>query len=183
MEHFKYPAIRAQIFLNSQTIYDGSHPRTSTYSELSASHQPRWQKLIYYWSANDTLKTAHQMFCCLFDSEPGYCTVWSSLGKISTSFSYWSLSGPPSHAHIQHLSLRFVRSRCSTVLYIVISVGSFGSIRTGFHRFLPSVITLERKALNSNARPTENEIDASMPFVDVDRRLLITHKWRTNAGD
>ncbi|KRY25817.1 hypothetical protein T01_7305 [Trichinella spiralis] len=27
----------------------------------------------------------------------------------------------------------------------------------------------------------ENKFDAPTPFADVDRRLLITDKWRTNA--
>ncbi|KRZ74442.1 hypothetical protein T10_13290 [Trichinella papuae] len=58
MEHFKYPAIRWQIFSNSQTM---SHPRTSSYSEPTASHQALLQKLIDHLSANDTLKIAHRI--------------------------------------------------------------------------------------------------------------------------
>ncbi|KRZ68499.1 hypothetical protein T10_12363 [Trichinella papuae] len=37
-----------------------SHPRTTNYSEPEAPHQPRWQKSIYRWSANDIFKLAHR---------------------------------------------------------------------------------------------------------------------------
>ncbi|KRZ42552.1 hypothetical protein T4C_3867 [Trichinella pseudospiralis] len=59
------------------------HLCTSSYSELAASHQPRWQKLIYHWSANDTLNLRIRV-CCLLGSEPQILPPgrkpWLSLG-------------------------------------------------------------------------------------------------------
>ncbi|KRY70219.1 hypothetical protein T4A_9413 [Trichinella pseudospiralis] len=53
-------SIARSVSVSCATSYKAAS-RTSSYSEPAASHQPRRQKLIYHWSANDALKIAHRI--------------------------------------------------------------------------------------------------------------------------